>query len=149
MQFHGHEYSAVDSFNRFQGRFCQANDTWFMFAMAYCNSWCFPCYKCCDSATSRYGCKSKTFRWACCVFSSWLGDNVNSGIGLSYRPARLQDCNLLWNTKYWTIYRGPGFLAVVWFGSSPSPPLPLPSATSLSFSVFLFLLSLLKGGGGA
>jgi hypothetical protein len=23
---------------------------------------------------------------------------------------------------YWFIYRGPGFLAVVWFGSAPSPP---------------------------
>jgi hypothetical protein len=23
--------------------------------------------------------------------------------------------------EYWTIYRGPGFLAVVWFGSTPNP----------------------------
>ncbi len=29
--------------------------------------------------------------------------------------------------EYWRIYRGPGFLMVVWFGSSPSPSLPLPS----------------------
>jgi hypothetical protein len=34
--------------------------------------------------------------------------------------------------KYWMIIRGPGFLEVVWFGSSPSP-----SASCLSFSVFL------------
>ncbi len=42
--------------------------------------------------------------------------------------------------KYWVIYRGPGFLAVVWFGSSPAPlPPALPSATAscLSFAVFL------------
>jgi hypothetical protein len=32
------------------------------------------------------------------------------------------------------IYRGPDFLATVWFGSSPSPPSP---ASCLSFSVFL------------
>ncbi len=25
------------------------------------------------------------------------------------------------STEYWMIYRGPGFLAVVWFGSSPTP----------------------------
>ncbi len=31
--------------------------------------------------------------------------------------------------------RGPGFLAVEWFGSSPTPP-PPPSASCLSFSVF-------------
>ncbi len=33
--------------------------------------------------------------------------------------------------EYWMIYRGPGFLAVVWFGSSPTPP---PSANCLSLS---------------
>jgi hypothetical protein len=38
----------------------------------------------------------------------------------------------------WIIYRGPGYLAVVWFGSKPAPfPLPLLSANCLSFSVFL------------
>ncbi len=26
--------------------------------------------------------------------------------------------------EYWTIYGGPGFLAVVWFASSPTPPPP-------------------------
>jgi hypothetical protein len=31
--------------------------------------------------------------------------------------------------EYWMIYRGPGFLAVLWFGSSKSPP-PLPSVRS-------------------
>ncbi len=33
--------------------------------------------------------------------------------------------------EYWMIYRGPGFLAVVWFGSSPtSSPPPFPSVCS-------------------
>ncbi len=38
---------------------------------------------------------------------------------------------------YWAIYRGPGFLAVEWLGSSSTPPPPLPSANYLYFSVFL------------
>ncbi len=29
--------------------------------------------------------------------------------------------------EYWIIYRGPGFIAIVWFGSSPNPFPPLPS----------------------
>ncbi len=34
--------------------------------------------------------------------------------------------------EYWMIYRGPGFLAVKWFASSPAPPPPnsLPSVSS-------------------
>jgi hypothetical protein len=40
--------------------------------------------------------------------------------------------------EYGTIYRGPGFFAVVWFSSSPTPDTPfLPSASCFSFSVFL------------
>ncbi len=35
--------------------------------------------------------------------------------------------------KNWMIYRGPGFLSFVYFGSPP----PLPAASCLSFSVFL------------
>ncbi len=35
------------------------------------------------------------------------------------------------------IYRGPNFLAVVWFGSTPAPSPPLPSANCLSCTVFL------------
>ncbi len=35
------------------------------------------------------------------------------------------------------LFRGLGFLAVVWFGSSPTPFPPLPSASCLSFTVFL------------
>ncbi len=27
--------------------------------------------------------------------------------------------------EYWTIYRGPGFLAVIWFGSTPNPHPPV------------------------
>ncbi len=33
--------------------------------------------------------------------------------------------------EYWMIYRGPGILAVVWFGPSPNPP-PPPSVRSTS-----------------
>ncbi len=32
--------------------------------------------------------------------------------------------------EYWLTYRGPGFLAVIWFGSSPTPSPPLPSVSS-------------------
>ncbi len=34
-----------------------------------------------------------------------------------------------WNLsprEYWMVYRGPGFLAVIWFGSSPMHPSPTP-----------------------
>ncbi len=52
--------------------------------------------------------------------------------------------------EYWMIFRGPAFLAVVWFGSSPIPWSPLSSARWLSFSVFLECCrsSLLAAGGG-
>ncbi len=40
---------------------------------------------------------------------------------------------------YWTINRGPCFLVVVWFGSSPTPYPRLPSASWLYFSIFLFV----------
>ncbi len=55
--------------------------------------------------------------------------------------------------EYWMIYRRPGFLAFVWFGSSPTPS-PLPSASRISFSVFLCVadspveLTDGRGGGG-
>jgi hypothetical protein len=39
--------------------------------------------------------------------------------------------------EYWMVYREPGFLALGWFGSSPTPFHPLPSASCLFFSVFL------------
>ena len=41
--------------------------------------------------------------------------------------------------EYWMSYRGPGFLPVVWFGSTPTPFPHLPSASCLSFSVFLYV----------
>jgi hypothetical protein len=41
------------------------------------------------------------------------------------------------DSEYWMMYRGTGFLAVVWFGSSPIPSPLLPSASCLSFSIFL------------
>jgi len=40
-------------------------------------------------------------------------------------------------STYRMIYWGPSFLAVLWFGSTPTPHPPLPSASYLSFSVFL------------
>jgi hypothetical protein len=50
---------------------------------------------------------------------------------------RMKETNM-YIREYWMIYRWPGFLAVIRFGSvhNPSPP-PLPSASCLSFSVFL------------
>ncbi len=54
--------------------------------------------------------------------------------------------------EYWMIYRGPGLLALVWFGSTPTHFPPLLSATCLSFSVFLCVGSRAYwgrwGGGG-
>jgi hypothetical protein len=53
---------------------------------------------------------------------------------------------------YCIIYRGPGFLVVVWFGSTPAPflppPTPFPSATCLSCSVFLFVIGRAYWGRG-
>ncbi len=50
--------------------------------------------------------------------------SVVVGVGLTVSLGRSRDC--------WMIYRGPCFLAVVWFGSSPPPPPspPLPSGSS-------------------
>ncbi len=42
-----------------------------------------------------------------------------------------------WPGEYWLIYRGSGFLAFIWYGSSPTPYLPFPTTNCLSFSVFL------------
>ncbi len=36
----------------------------------------------------------------------------------------------VWAREYWIVYRGPGFLALIWFGSSPAPSHPLPSVSS-------------------
>ncbi len=46
--------------------------------------------------------------------------------------------------EYWMTYRGPSFLAVVWFGSSPTPP-PHPSAVS-KLSLFLLCVAGREGG---
>ncbi len=56
-------------------------------------------------------------------------------------------------SEYWMIYRGPGFLAVIWFGSSPTDLPHLPSASCPSFSVFLHVcrrskLNYVRGGKG-
>ncbi len=67
--------------------------------------------------------------------ASWvsrIADNRGSSSILSLRQLSG------WTREYWMIYRGPGYLAVVWSCSSPrQPPPPLPSASCLSFSVFL------------
>jgi len=50
------------------------------------------------------------------------------------------------------IYRGPSFLAVVRFSSTPTPSLPLPSANCLFFLVILCIAGPAycweRGGGG-
>ncbi len=44
--------------------------------------------------------------------------------------------------EYWMIYRGPGILAVLWFGSSATPsPFSRQQVVSLSHSSFFFSLS--------
>ncbi len=53
---------------------------------------------------------------------------------------------MLWGREYWKIYRGPGYLAVIWFGSSPAPP-PLPSVSSGNTQEERQLAEL-RGGGG-
>ncbi len=52
--------------------------------------------------------------------------------------------------EYWMIPKGPGFLAVVWFGSSPTPFPPLLSASCLFFLSLPVCRrsSLLTGEGG-
>ncbi len=59
-----------------------------------------------------------------CAYRSWGGGGLN----------------IVHASEYWMIYRGPGFLADVWFGFSPRPH---KSASCLSFLVFLRF-----GGGG-
>jgi hypothetical protein len=40
-------------------------------------------------------------------------------------------------TEYWISYRRPGFLAAVWFGSSPTPSPPSRPLSCLSFSLLV------------
>ncbi len=57
-----------------------------------------------------------------------------------YSNTRLLKCwsctkiyNCVYRSEYWMIYRRPGFLAIVWFGSSPIPfPLSRQQVVSLS-----------------
>jgi hypothetical protein len=52
------------------------------------------------------------------------------------------------NKEYWMIYRGPGFLAVVWFGSSTMHPLSRQKFVSLSQSSCVSPVELTDGRGG-
>jgi hypothetical protein len=49
--------------------------------------------------------------------------------GFLWRHIILMPATILYR-EYWMICRGPGFLAVVWFGSSPTSPFLLPSVIS-------------------
>jgi hypothetical protein len=61
--------------------------------------------------------------YQCGVTCKLLHDSCMFSVGSSGRR--------LCTREYWTIYRGPGFLASVWFGSSPTPSPPtLPSESS-------------------
>ncbi len=93
-----------------------------------------------------------------------------SKIGMLCIAVFLQKWIFLWKTasvaqvynrtrqgrEIWIIYRGPGLLVVVWFGSSPtlSPPLTSASCLSLSQSPYVSPVELNNvreagGGGGA
>ncbi len=48
----------------------------------------------------------------------------------------------MWAREYWIIFRGPGFPAVVWFGSKPPPPPTLPPTSFTTFRQQIFSLSL-------
>ncbi len=56
----------------------------------------------------------------------WQSDTLTTCLDL-IRSTRLDLIR-----EYWTIYRRPGFLAVVWCGSTPTPCPPLPSVSSIS-----------------
>jgi hypothetical protein len=64
----------------------------------------------------------------------WASSDI---LPLRFSPMQLRICYTIHNTclvhprEYWMIYRGPGFLAIVWFGSFP-PPSPPPSLQSVS-----------------
>ncbi len=53
-----------------------------------------------------------------------------------------------WGREYWMMYRRPGFLAVVWFGSSPPPPLPSVTSPRRLRKRYNFLTGEVEKGGG-
>jgi hypothetical protein len=70
-----------------------------------------------------------------------LSSHTGSGSHRVLRTSRFRQSGgkgpgILITREYWMIYRGPGFLTVVWFGSSPAP---FPPATVSKFSLFLSL----------
>ncbi len=60
------------------------------------------------------------------IFNLWSDQNICTVSRLRRGQAR----------EYWMIYSGPGFLIVIYFGSSPTPSPHILSASCLSFSVF-------------
>ncbi len=70
--------------------------------------------------------------WFSDTYSGWGGDCVDvrlaSGIlSSASKGAYFQPRKTGKQREYWKIYRGPGFLSLVWFGSYPTPFLTLPS----------------------
>jgi hypothetical protein len=76
-------------------------------------------------------------RLSCAIsWWSWGRDRQASTLAHCSPPGRLSG-TLHNRNKDGVIYRGPGFLVVIWFGSSPIPSAHLPSASWLCFSIFL------------
>ncbi len=48
------------------------------------------------------------------------------GVNTCWKLCRYVLVRIVQNREYWMVYRGPGFLAVVWFGLSHAPPTPPP-----------------------
>ncbi len=83
--------------------------------------------------------RSRKISWHCPFkLNGFINDNTDSDTHHFY-----WNLSRVLTREYWMIYRGPGFLVVLWFDSSPT----LPSASYLSFSVFLCVISRAYWGG--
>ncbi len=73
------------------------------------------------------------FLQAISIFS-WIGKHIRQDTNTLiwfvylYPDGLLNMCSLVWGRcrEYWMIDKGPGVLAVLWFGSSPTPSRPSP-----------------------
>jgi hypothetical protein len=65
------------------------------------------------------------------LFPCWLGIFVQTVMRISICRLTQYERSYLpsYSREYWTIYGGPGFLAVIWFGSTPTLS-PLPTSVS-------------------